>query len=396
MRLLNTKSHTFKEFFDSDIPAYAILSHRWSDDEITFQEFRKGKNRDSHGYAKVRRFCTLAEDRGFGWAWVDTCCIDKKSSAELSEAINSMYRWYHNATECYVYLSDVAWNSQDVESSQAVFMQSSWFTRGWTLQELLAPSEVIFFDSAWSHFGTKESLRTLISAATGITMYRMQYPFGACIAQKMSWVSKRQTSRSEDMAYCMLGLCDVNMPLLYGEGGTKAFMRLQLEIIKQSNDESIFAWTLPDDIDFGLLAPGPTCFADSHDIQRCFYPAEKRRFPYQMTNQGFLFEVPVAANTGEPKKLSLALNCCREIEGPAGGAVTIEFRRAEDSLMGPSTWVRRLCGTLGLSRSGEGSISGNERTGLQVYIFQPDDAQMVQVLQGIDLFGDPMGPSGFF
>ena len=200
MRLLNTKSHTFKEFFDSEIPVYAILSHRWGDDEITFQDFRKGRNRDSQGYNKVMRYCTLAEKRGLAWVWVDTCCIDKKSSAELSEAINSMYRWYTNAEECYVYLSDVAWNSQDVKSSKISFIQSSWFTRGWTLQELLAPFKVIFFDSAWVRFGTKENLMTLISAATGITIDQIKFFDGVCIAQKMSWVSKRKTSRSEDMA----------------------------------------------------------------------------------------------------------------------------------------------------------------------------------------------------
>lgn len=371
MRLLNTKSHTFKEFFDSDIPKYAILSHRWGDEEITFQEFRKGKRRDSEGYAKVKRCCSLAEERGLAWVWVDTCCIDKKSSAELSEAINSMYRWYGNSEECYVYLSDVAWNSQDVESSKALFTQSSWFRRGWTLQELLAPKNVTFFDSAWNGFGTTDILAAQISAATGIAKRQMQYPMGACVAQKMSWVSKRKTSRSEDMAYCMLGLLNVNMPLLYGEGGAKAFMRLQLEIIKQSNDESIFAWTLPNYsvyTSFGLLAPWPICFADSGDIDRD--RAIQRRFPYQVTNQGLQFEVPVAAiqrrnyPTG-PDTLSLVLNCRRKNDE---GSLNVTVKLWRPWIPGEVSW-RRQCTRLGRSAILQDSMEGSEKRALIINIY---------------------------
>lgn len=107
MRLLNTKSLRFEEFFANQVPQYAILSHRWGDDEVTFQDLRKGRKRDSQGYAKIKQCCYLADERGFHWVWIDTCCIDKKSSAELSEAINSMYHWYHGAGECYAYLADV-------------------------------------------------------------------------------------------------------------------------------------------------------------------------------------------------------------------------------------------------------------------------------------------------
>ena len=370
MRLLNTELHTFKEFSDSDIPKYAILSHRWGDEEITFQDFRKGKNRDSQSYAKVKRYCALAKGRGSTWVWVDTCCIDKKSSAELSEAINSMYRWYEKAKECHVYLSDVTWNSEDVESSKALFTQSSWFTRGWTLQELLAPSEVIFFDSAWNLFGTKVNLMNLISAATGITMYRIENPFKACIAQKMSWMSKRKTSRSEDMAYCMLGLFDVNMPLLYGEGGSKAFMRLQLEIIKQSDDESIFAWTLPKESvlePWGLLAPWPTCFTGSGDIE--WNDGKKRRSPYQMTNQGLQIEVPFAAiqgrnNPTDLNTLSLALNC-RGKSDEGSLDVTVELEKLGYS------WYRHPCNRLGLSAIVQDSTEGSETGAVTIKIANP-------------------------
>ena len=367
MRLLNTKSHTFKELFDRHIPTYAILSHRWGDDEITFQEFRKGRNRDTQGYAKVKRFCALAEEEGFEWVWVDTCCIDKKSSAELSEAINSMYRWYHNAEKCYVYLSDVTWNSQDVEFSEMSFIQSSWFRRGWTLQELLAPKNVTFFDSAWNAFGTKKTLATQISAATEITVYQLHDRSESCIAQKMSWMSKRQTSRSEDMAYCMLGLFDVNMPLLYGEGGAKAFMRLQLEIIKQSDDESIFAWTSPIDT-FGLLAPSPTCFAESGDIYPEFAPLQTRNPPYEMTNQGLQIEMRITREVGR-YRFCLVLNCWKKsAKGPL--AVVVELQKSATF----DGWHRMYCNKLGLSERGERL---SEKRSLQIIVYQPRSSQTV-------------------
>ena len=323
MRLLNTKSLQFEEFFDDQIPKYAILSHRWGDDEVTFQEFRKGKKQEGQGYTKIRRCCALAWNRGFTWVWIDTCCIDKKSSAELSEAINSMYRWYRNAVECYAHLSDVAWESQYLEASKKAFGQSLWFTRGLTLQELLAPRHVLFFDRKWEYIGSKDNLSKEISAATGIRNTHLKYYYTACVATRMSWVSKRSTSRVEDMAYCMLGLFDVNMPLLYGEGG-KAFMRLQLEIIKQSDDEAIFAWTSSMWSRSGMLASTPRYFADSENIV-LHSSLKKRRSPYGMTNQGLEFHVPYSGpNDGKGEidnirdnDLSFTLNCWREeITGP--------------------------------------------------------------------------------
>ena len=307
MRLLNTQSLQFEEFFDTQVPKYAILSHKWGDDEVTFQDFRKGRKINGQGHAKIKQCCSLANDQAFQWVWIDTCCIDKKSSAELSEAINSMYRWYYGAGECYAYLSDVTWNPQNVDASREQFTQSLWFTRGWTLQELLAPSSVIFFDREWRPFGTKTTLSSEVSAATGIDhaylkksaetgvehKHLKDWP-GVCVATKMSWLSRRVTSRIEDLAYCMFGIFDVNMPLLYGEG-EKSFLRLQFEIIKWSNDESIFAWTIPSPHrtkePLGMLATSPSAFAHSSDI--ITQPAlEKKRFPYQMTNQGLELRVP--------------------------------------------------------------------------------------------------------
>ncbi|KAK4692404.1 hypothetical protein P7C71_g4794, partial [Lecanoromycetidae sp. Uapishka_2] len=183
MRLIQTASLKFAEFFDSNIPLYAILSHRWTDKEVSFQDFegakeefakiqsspRRTQDQMTYNFSKINDSCELAKRRGLQWIWIDTCCIDKKSSAELSEAINSMYRWYAKAAECYVYLLDVTPGEQTSEEDfRTMFLRSSWFTRGWTLQELLAPSEVRFYDYEWRFINDKDSLREEISIATGI------------------------------------------------------------------------------------------------------------------------------------------------------------------------------------------------------------------------------------
>ncbi|CAF9911505.1 MAG: hypothetical protein ALECFALPRED_007343 [Alectoria fallacina] len=379
MRLLNTRTLQFQEFFDSQIPKYAILSHRWGNEEVTFQEFRKGKKQHHEGYVKIEQCSVLAGSRGFQWVWIDTCCIDKKSSAELSEAINSMYRWYQGAGECYAYLSDVTWDSRDIEGSKKVFGQSLWFTRGWTLQELLAPDQVIFFDNKWNSFGTKQDLRTKISAVTGIEAnYVISIPpkyfsNAPCVAKKMSWLSRRVTSRAEDMAYCMLGLFDVNMPLLYGEGGKKAFLRLQLEIIRKSDDESIFAWTSNRNSS-GMLAFHPSDFANSGDITICG-SSGKKRFPYFMTNQGLEFQVPVRKYTKRkasdnhsllPERVSLALNCWRD-GGKGDCAITIAFKWYGKS------WHRIKCDSLPSIESVKDSMSedGRFKYTAALHIHQP-------------------------
>lgn len=351
MRLINTATLEFREFFDRDIPRYAILSHRWGSDEVSFQDFEKGLRQSREGFAKIDNCCDLALSHNNEWAWVDTCCIDKKSSAELTEAINSMYNWYKRASVCYVYLNDVKWKKDTPELRQASMesiRESSWFTRGWTLQELLAPQVVYFFDQDWQYIGTKDGLAYEISEITGIdTQYllpnaekKLDVPctkaadcpghppkiklmttgkWEPSIATKMSWVSKRQTSRIEDMAYCLLGIFDVNMPLLYGEG-RKAFMRLQYEIIKQTNDDSIFAWTA-DQTTTGMLAYWPTNFANSRYVHERA-PSRTYRGPYAMTNQGLNLPITWRAETSEegqtklPTFLRIPLDC--GICGPKG------------------------------------------------------------------------------
>jgi Heterokaryon incompatibility protein (HET) len=272
MRLLHTTESRFGEFFDSDIPKYAILSHRWEDHEVSYQELLEvikpspihtllgttPGTLDDPQFTKIQKCRDMAIKQNVQWVWIDTCCINKESSAELSEAINSMYRWYKNAAACFVYMSDVERTQLNAHGRKTDdfgnFLNSKWFTRGWTLQELLAPRRrVLFYDGNWDYFGDRESLAESIATRTHIDIDYISYKdrsrrmvdrksvFEASVAERMSWVSRRRTSRIEDTAYCMLGLFDVNMPLLYGEG-RRAFMRLQLEIIKKSDDESIFAW----------------------------------------------------------------------------------------------------------------------------------------------------------
>jgi hypothetical protein len=216
MYLLNTSTYTLHEFQGVSIPKYAILSHRWEGEEVSFRDMQNGKGPGMRSFAKIKGCCTQAAADGWKYVWIDSCCIDKSSSAELSEAINSMFKWYETAEVCYVYLSDVPANNEDPQLQDSAFRLSKWFTRGWTLQELLAPSVVIFFNCDWIDIGTKWSLYNTI---TSITKIEPLVGFKtACIAQKMSWVSQRETTRVEDMAYCMMGLFGVNMPPLYGEG----------------------------------------------------------------------------------------------------------------------------------------------------------------------------------
>lgn len=204
----------------------------------------------------MKHFCDEAKRNGLKYGWVDTCCIDKKSSAELSEAINSMFRWYADADVCYAYLCDV--------DSKESFANSQWFTRGWTLQEYLAPRRLIFYDRSWTAFGSRGVLTGKIQKITGIPIYATEpgrlkeY----CVAERMSWASKRRTTRQEDMAYCLLGIFDINMPLLYGEGD-RAFQRLQEEIMKVNADMSLFAWEGLPYSRFSLLASSPVCFDPS-------------------------------------------------------------------------------------------------------------------------------------
>ncbi|KAI4909904.1 uncharacterized protein J4E92_010520 [Alternaria infectoria] len=312
MRLINCSTLQLEEFFGANIPRYAILSHTWGDEEVSFADFTSGQPMVGSGYQKILFTCQQAIEDGIDYAWIDTCCIDKSSSAELSEAINSMFAWYQKSVRCYAYLSDVS-----AANMKQDFPKSRWFTRGWTLQEMLAPRKVIFYDQWWVDLGDREKHAEQISKITGIDKVALwnERPytddkFGSyCVATRMSWASKRQTTRAEDMAYCLLGIFDINMPLLYGEGD-RAFRRLQEEIIRKSDDDSILAWSLSpedrysgplgllsDDIrqdlcnttDTDFLARSPRCFTDCGNLTRAMEPSTL----FTLTNTGLQIQLPI-------------------------------------------------------------------------------------------------------
>ncbi|KAH9942154.1 HET-domain-containing protein [Epithele typhae] len=409
-----------------DVPGgYAILSHVWSKSpeppEQTFQDIRRlhrrrsrwklGSNPLKKASPKIRESCKLAARHGFKWLWIDTCCIDKTSSAELSEAINSMYRYYSLAEVCYAYLSDVRpvrsgksdandhdpsvlgeaasdpavypwpldtfggpfevqygaedeWDSRSEngmttgERFRARFRGSKWHTRGWTLQELLAPELVVFLSADWDVLGTKAELADLLEQATSIPRSVLALETAVAdvsVAQRMSWAARRETTRLEDEAYCLMGIFGVNMPTLYGEG-RRAFQRLQEEIMKQSPDTSLFAWgevqqlVLADDRrywqeDRPRDSDSPTLFASSPSAfvgsQVVFTPPSTRRHrnrpkwdaarhpTFSVTSHGVLASLPIISlSSGEllgivfsaldDTQLALRLERSPDATSPAG------------------------------------------------------------------------------
>jgi hypothetical protein len=254
MRLLYTTSDeelgwTNDIIHDKDVPPYAILSHTWGKQEVVFDDLKSldsAKNIDAEtetSWNKIRFCAQRAKRDNLTHFWVDTCCIDKANNTELSEAINSMFRWYQNAEKCYVFLSDV--EDQSLEGSgelrrrwKAAFRNSRWFTRGWTLQELLAPKSVEFFSKEGIRLGDKKSLKDTIHEATGIPIQALleSQLSDFSVAERFSWTIKRETTREEDGAYCLFGIFGVHLPLIYGEGKEKALKRLKKGIQEASED----------------------------------------------------------------------------------------------------------------------------------------------------------------
>jgi Heterokaryon incompatibility protein (HET)/WD domain, G-beta repeat len=239
MRLLKLEENgTFTLTKDITYPTtpYAILSHTWGedDDEVNFEDLTHGSGKTKAGYKKLY-FCGRQAARdGLQYFWVDTCCINKSSDRELSEAINSMFRWYRKAAKCYVYLADVSTNDKSDLSLQpweAAFRNSRWFTRGWTLQELLAPPSVEFFCSNGNRLGDKKSLEEQLQKITGIPVSALR---GCPLSdfsfdERVLWARYRDTKREEDKAYSLLGIFGISMAVIYGEGKENAFRRLNRE-----------------------------------------------------------------------------------------------------------------------------------------------------------------------
>ncbi|KAH9990067.1 hypothetical protein F4779DRAFT_610172 [Xylariaceae sp. FL0662B] len=322
MRLLNAKQIRLESFPNAEtpyVPDYVILSHRWRDREISFQEIQSltPELENTDGYMKIKRCCEIAVSVGFDYVWVDTCCIDKTNLVDLSESLNSMFQWYRQAQACYAYLFDVP-SDEDPSSKNSKFRTSQWFTRGWTLQALVAPLSLTFFGEDWKEVGSKSSLYKVISEITGITWQVLlsNHAGEISVAQRMSWAAERETARVEDQAYCLMGLFGVRMPILYGEG-ENAFIRLQLEIIKTSDDQSIFAWTSGrQGSGTGLLATSPKDFKHCGNTYRHGETSQTSEF--SITNKGMHIHLPMIPVhcAGPDKRLFLGVLGCQFGKGP--------------------------------------------------------------------------------
>lgn len=249
MRLLyfqDDGSLAWTEFGRHNVPEYAILSHTWGDEEATFQDLVHGSLTELDGHQKTL-FCGRQAARdGLKYFWVDTCCIDRQNLPELTRAINSMFRWYRNTKKCYVYLSDVSLPGiggmeVDEDSSMGAFRKSRWFTRGWTLQELIAPGSVEFFSAEGHLIGDKRSLEVEITEITGIhpEALRGQPLENFTAPERFAWAENRETTEEEDIAYCLLGIFDIFMPLIYGEGEANALKRLERLVNESLHDNSL-------------------------------------------------------------------------------------------------------------------------------------------------------------
>jgi len=249
MRLLHCNDNgdfSLTEFFENEIPKkYAILSHRWGEEEVTFKDLMDGTSRSKAGYRKIQFCGEQARRDGLQYFWVDTCCIDRTNAVELQEAITLMFRWYQHATMCYVFLPDVSRPRFDLSGGpnktwELAFRSSKWFTRGWTLQELIAPASVDFFSKEGVLLGNKDSLERHICKATGIpaSALRGSQLSDFSITERMSWAAKRETMKSEDKVYSLFGIFGVVLPILYGEGLEGASQRLQEAVDKKGNGVS--------------------------------------------------------------------------------------------------------------------------------------------------------------
>ncbi|OTB13577.1 hypothetical protein K445DRAFT_319796 [Daldinia sp. EC12] len=300
MWLLNTEKLTLGYFNEAQVKglSYAVLSHTWGSDEILFHEIQgdRAPLQDRAGWKKLTSFCKTALIYGFRHAWMDTCCIDKRNSADVSEAINSMYTYYYDSDACFIYLEDVHKSADEATNSSGTaeatrdqllerVRTTRWIRRGWTLQEFIAPKRRYFFTSDWYKIEDGDDLLDILASSTRIDKNLLKdrdLLHNFCIAERMNWASGRETTRVEDVAYCLMGIFKVNMPVLYGEGADNAFKRLQREIMQLSLDMTIFVW-YGNYESSGLLARSPSDFANTPPLS--LWPPWDLS-PFSLTNIG--------------------------------------------------------------------------------------------------------------
>lgn len=309
------------------------------------------------GFSKILSACKQAASDGYRYLWADTVCIDRSSGYEISEVINSMFSFYQNASVCYAHLEDVVFQEYKrggYRTWEHDFAASRWFARGWTLQELIAPRRVVFFARDWQWLGTKsdpslsQSIQKITKIEPAVLSDPSQIP-KVCVARRMAWASSRKTTRPEDMAYSLMGIFGISMPLLYGEGAERAFVRLQEEIIKVSDDHTLFAWgllptkqdktlkSLPTHYDSleefnydemigmtSILAKSPADFAGMDAVVPAVttLPDEDPDTDYCMTNKGLKIKLklsPVDTDnvTSSQKHYLGVLNCQHSEDDPS-------------------------------------------------------------------------------
>lgn len=296
MRLLQAKSVGtdaglgFAEFSTHELPSFAVLAHSVGDVEVTYSDAvgDAAAARAKANYEKLAFAARQALADGYEYLFIHSCCVDRRSSAELDEAANSALQWYRKAGTVYAYLPDCPADARATDPASP-FAASRWFRDPWMLLPLVASRNLTFYAAQWTKLGTKADLASDISAVTGVglSFIRGTRPIEtASVAQRMSWAARRSTARVEDVAYALMGLFSVHMPLLYGEG-ERAFLRLQEEIIRHSNDYSLFAWldeSAHPDQHYGLLARTPLWFEKCGHIVP--YAHSQSWAPYKMTNRG--------------------------------------------------------------------------------------------------------------
>ncbi|KAI1469651.1 uncharacterized protein F4812DRAFT_419831 [Daldinia caldariorum] len=324
MWLLNTETLTLKYFNEAQLKglSFAILSHTWGSDEILFHEVQgdRAALQDRAGWKKLTSFCKTALAYGFGHGWMDTCCIDKRNSADVTEAINSAYMYYYDSGACFIHLEDVHKYADEATGSSgraevtrdqllARVRTTRWIRRGWTLQEFIAPKRRYFFASDWSDIEDGDNLLDALAESTRISIDLLKdrdLLDGFCTAERMKWASRRETTRAEDVAYCLMGMFKVNMPVLYGEGAQNAFRRLQREIMQFSFDMTIFVW-YGDYESSGLLAQSPSDFADT-PLSSLWPPWDASA--YSLTNAG----LSISLNIINQQEIG-EYGCCAKSDG---------------------------------------------------------------------------------
>jgi hypothetical protein len=406
-------------------PPYSILSHTWSTagGEVTYHDYLQGREHTpDKDWTKIERAVAITRrsPEKLNHIWIDTCCIDKSSSSELNESINSMFKWYAQAVICYAQVADFdcgfnapnhnneieqGYEMQEMKLDEAAaykLSQCRWFYRGWTLQELIAPSSVEFYDQNWRHFGSRDGLSHLISMITGIDTVVLARSDGQgrtvgaeqalrkmTVAKKMSWAEARQTSRLEDQAYSLLGIFEVNIPMLYGEGES-AFIRLQEEILKASNDMTLFAWASPpNETDpsapkySGILARTPKDFARSGNLIHT--KSAKFNPDFSMTNKGLRISTRLRKITTSTD-VFLDLNC-HDSEDPShrGFGIALQYQGAgryirsqPDKLIGGTdgAWVpEQIIFIAKTSDSVDTATSSPEKLAKQSFVFQFNDTR---------------------